>query len=300
MSSALKAALEQYMDNRGGGDGLFSTPIDALVLMRTSREILPHHMIYKPALCIVVQGAKEVTLGDKVFDYTDMQALVVSVELPAFGRVTRASAAAPYLGMTLEFDVGTMRDVMEQLDATPKPAVEFGLGVFVDDLSEPLIDCIFRLIRMIAAPKAIPILYPSVMREIYFWLLTGPNGAELCKLALPNSHTQRIADAIYVLRENFSRSIRIEELATAARMSASSFHQHFRTLTSMTPLQYQKQLRLLEARRLMVADAANVTEAAYQVGYESVSQFSREYARMFGTPPKRDTTVLKAPVVLPA
>jgi len=240
-----------------------------------------------------------VTLGDRVFDYTDMQALVVSVELPAFGRVTRASATAPYLGMTLEFDVGIMRDVMEQLDVPPKPTGEFGLGLFVNDLSEPLIDCILRLVRMLATPKAIPVLYPSVMREIYFWLLTGANGAELCRLALPNSHTQRIADAIYILRGNFSRSIRIEELATAAHMSASSFHQHFRTLTSMTPLQYQKQLRLLEARRLMVAEAANVTEAAYQVGYESVSQFSREYARTFGMPPKRDTTVLKARVPLP-
>jgi AraC-like DNA-binding protein len=151
-----------------------------------------------------------------------------------------------------------------------------------------------RLVRLLATPKAIPVLYPSIMREIYYWLLSGPNAGAICKIALPNGHTQRIADAIYVLRENFSRSIRIEELAATARMSPSSFHQHFKTLTSMTPLQYQKQLRLLEARRLMVSDAANVTRAALQVGYESPSQFSREYARMFGTPPKRDAMTMKA------
>jgi transcriptional regulator GlxA family with amidase domain len=146
---------------------------------------------------------------------------------------------------------------------------------------------------MLGTPDAIPILYPSVMREICFWLLTGPNGGEVCKLALPTRHTRRMAEAIYFLRKNFVRPVRIEELAAAARMSPSSFHQHFKMLTSMTPLQYQKHLRLLEARRLMVAGGTSVTDTAYQVGYESASQFSREYARMFGLPPKRDATELK-------
>jgi AraC-like DNA-binding protein len=294
MSAALKTALVEYTTAQGGADGLFLTPIEGLVLMKTSKEILPYHMIYKPALCVVGQGAKQVSLGDQVFDYAEGQALLVSVELPAFGRVTRATATEPYVGLTVEFDVGLMREVMEQLDIPPKPNAEHGLGLFVHDLTDSLAECVVRLVRLLATPKAIPVLYPSIMREICYWLLSGPNADAICKIALPNGHTQRIADAIYVLRENFSRSLRIEELAAAARMSPSSFHHHFKTLTSMTPLQYQKQLRLLEARRLMVADAANVTHAALQVGYESPSQFSREYARMFGTPPKRDALTMKA------
>jgi len=289
MPSALKTALAQYIDASGGGDGVFSTPIAGLALMRTSREVLPHHLIYKPALCIAVQGSKQVALGDRVFDYTEMQALVVGMELPAFGRVTRASAAEPYLGMTVEFDVGVMREVMEQLDVPPQPKRDSGSAVFVEDLTAPLVDCVSRLVRMLSTPAAIPILHPCVMREICFWLLTGPHGGEFREFALPNGHMQRIADAIYLLRKDYSRPIRIKELAATARMSESSFHQHFRGLMSMTPLQYQKQLRLLEARRLMVAEGANVMQAALQVGYESASQFSREYTRMFGTPPKRDT-----------
>ncbi|WPB74312.1 AraC family transcriptional regulator [Archangium violaceum] len=293
MSSALKTALKQYIAASGGGDGVFSTPIDGLALMKTSREVLPHHLVYKPALCIAVQGSKQVSMGNRVFDYTEMQALVVGMELPAFGRVTRASATEPYLGMTVEFDVDVMREVMEQLDARleapPQPEGDSGSAVFVEELTEPLVDCLSRLVRMLATPMALPILQPSLMREICFWLLTGPHGGEFRKLALPNGHMQRIADAIYILRRNFSRPIRIKELAAAARMSESSFHQHFRGLMSMTPLQYQKQLRLLEARRLLVAEDANVMQAALQVGYESASQFSREYTRMFGTPPKRDT-----------
>jgi AraC-like DNA-binding protein len=293
MSSNLKEVVTRYIDANGGGDGVFHTAIDRLVLIRTSREELPNHIIYRPALCIVVQGAKQVTFGDDVFDYSEMQALVVSVELPAFSRITRASRKEPFLGIALEFDIGVMRNVMEELEALPKPNPDVGLGVFVDDLSGPLADCLLRLVQMLSTPKAIPILYPLVMREICFWLLTGPNGGEVCKLALPSSHTRRVAKAIYLLRENFVRPVRIEQLAAAARMSPSSFHQHFKMLTSMTPLQYQKHLRLLEARRLMVTDGTNVTSAAYQVGYESASQFSREYVRLFGVPPKRDATELK-------
>jgi AraC-like DNA-binding protein len=293
MPPSLKDDLIKYMDANGGGDGLFVTAIDGLFLMRSSTELLPQHILYRPALCITVQGAKQVVFGEEVFHYREMQALVVSVELPGIGRVTRATADAPYLGIVLQLDLGAMRDVMGDLDSPPKPRDDVGLGVFVDDLGGPLTDCVLRLIRLLKTPKAIPILYPLIMREISYWLLAGANGDEVCKLATPNGHTQRITEAIYLLREDFARPIRIEQLATTARMSPSSFHQHFKTLTSMTPLQYQKQLRLLEARRLMAVDGVSVTSAAYRVGYESASQFSREYGRMFGLPPRRDATEAK-------
>jgi AraC-like DNA-binding protein len=288
MPSALANALTRYIDAHGGGEGVFATAIDGLVLMRKFDSFLPSHAIYRPCLCVVVQGAKQVTLGDESLDYDELQCLIISIDLPAVGRVTRASAAQPYLAIALEFDVQVMREVMEELDSPPQPNDGVGAAIFVDTMVPPLTDCMLRLMRLLETPQAIPVLYPAIMREICFWLLTGANGGEVCKLALPNSHTRRIADAIRLLRDNFARPVRVEELAAAARMSVSSFHQHFKTLTSMTPLQYQKQLRLLEARRLMTADGANVSAAAYRVGYESASQFSREYSRMFGAAPKRD------------
>ncbi|MDX2235618.1 MAG: AraC family transcriptional regulator [Hyphomonadaceae bacterium] len=297
--SALKTALETFIDARGGADGVYLTPMERVVVMRNSRDTPPdnpQHVLYTPALCVVVQGAKQITVGEDAFDYGEGFALAVSVELPALGRVTTATPDAPFLGMTIEFDVAALHDVMAQLPAPPTPSAD-GLGVFVEKLSDPLKECLVRLARLLAAPEGVPVLYPAIMREVYYWLLTGPNGAEVCKIARREGHTRRIADAIYFLRKNFARPIRVEELADAARMSPSSFHQHFKTLTALTPVQFQKQLRLLEARKLMVVHAASVTSAAYQVGYESLSQFSREYARMFGAPPKRDAAALKGRVV---
>jgi AraC-like DNA-binding protein len=242
---------------------------------------------------VVLQGAKEVAFGDRTLRYDAMQSLIVSIELPAQGRIVEASPGAPFIGLHLDLDITGLRAVLEGLENPPQPA-DAGFSVFVDDLTGPLADCVLRLLRLAETPDAIPVLYPALQREICYWLLAGKNGSQIALLALPDSHTRRIADAIRLLRQDFARTIRVEELAQAARMSPSSFHHHFKTLTAMTPLQYQKQLRLIEARRLMLTDAANASNAAYRVGYESASQFSREYARMFGAPPKRDVAALKA------
>jgi AraC-like DNA-binding protein len=294
MSPTLIAALNRYMDSNGGDDGALVTPIEGLYLMRSRTERLPYPVLYKPALCITVQGAKQVLFGERMFDYGAMQALAVSVELPGIGRVTRASLSEPFLGIVLQLDLGILREVAAQLSPTPKPNENARMGVFTMDVDGPLADCIGRMIQMLEAPQAMPILYPAVMREIAYWLLTGKCAGEICKLASPNGRTQRIAEAICLLRDDIARPIRIEQLADTAQMSPSSFYQHFKLFTSLTPIQYLKQLRLLEARRLMAEDGANVTGAAYRVGYESVSQFSREYARMFGASPKRNIADLHA------
>lgn len=288
MASPLLAPVTAYMETQGGGEGLFPTPIGGVNIIRSFQERMPMRQIYRPSLCIVIQGAKQILFGEDVLDYGAMECLVVSVELPASGRIVEASREAPFVGMTIDLDVATLRDVLEQLDVPPGPVASPGPCVFVGQVDEPLADCILRLVRMCETPKAIPILYPSLMREICYWLLSGPHGSELRNLALPESNSERVVKAIYFLRDHFARTLRVEQLAEVARMSPSSFHQHFKALTAMSPLQFQKQLRLLEARRLMVADAASVAEAAYQVGYESASQFSREYSRMFGVAPKRD------------
>jgi AraC-like DNA-binding protein len=293
---ALAKAVMRYTDTRDG-ESPYSTAIDGLTILRADRETTPGHLIFKPALCLVIQGAKWAIFGDRRHDYRAGQALVVSVEMPALGRVAQARPGEPYLGLILEFDPAIMREVMDGLDATPEPHGDIGKGVFVADIDEPLADCTLRLMRLLDTPKAIPMLYPLVMREICYWLLTGPYGSEIAKITLANSHARRVVGAIHVLRDRYTEPLHIEELARTAQMSPSHFHRQFKALTSMTPLQYQKQLRLLEARRLMVAGEVNAETAAFQVGYESASQFSREYARMFGTPPKRDASSLRKAAV---
>jgi len=293
VSSALLTAVNAFMDAHGGGEGHFSVPGVAVHMLR-SFERKTTHFVYQPQLCITLQGAKEIVVGDETLRYGPLQCLIVSTDLPASGRIVAASPDEPFVGIVIGFDVVLMREVLEQLDTPPIPSASTSRSMFVADVDGPLADCVMRMVRLADTPKAIPILYPALIREFYYWLLIGPNGAELCKQAMPDSHLERIARAIHLLRNNFAQTLRVEQLAEAAHMSASSFHHHFKALTSMTPLQFQKQLRLLEARRLMTADAVNVAEAAYQVGYESASQFSREYSRAFGVAPKRDAMGQKA------
>ena len=294
MSSALRAALGRYMDDHPSEDGFYRTPIEGLVLMRTTERVGPAHLVYKPLLCIVLQGAKQVMLGNDVFDYGAMQYLAVSVDLPVVGRVTQATAREPYLALTLDLDIDLLREVAGQFDDRPKSGGRPPAGAFVGELEPQIADCLLRLLNLAEAPKAIAIVYPAIARELYYWLIASPHGAAILDLALPNSPTQRIAETIHVIRSEFAKPLRMERLAAIAHMSLSSFHQHFKAVTSMTPLQFQKQLRLLEARRLMLANLANATHAAYEVGYESTSQFSREYARVFGAPPRRDVVDLRA------
>jgi AraC-like DNA-binding protein len=293
MLKDLVKAVKRYTDAQAG-DSPFATTIEGVTILRSNHERRPDHRIHKPALCVVVQGAKWAIFGDKRFDYRAGQALVVSVEMPAFGRVAEANPTEPYLGVIIEFDLALMREVMEGLDVPPAPGRDAGSGVFVTDFGGPLTDCTLRMMRLLDTPKTIPILYPGIMREICYWLLTGPHGGEVMNMTLAHGHAQRVISAIHTLRARFAEPVRVEELAAIAQMSPSAFHRQFKAITSMTPLQYQKQLRLLEARRLIVADAANVETAAFEVGYESPSQFSREYSRMFGAPPRRDVSALRA------
>ena len=293
MSDPLVEAVHRYT-NAQEGSSPFVTAIDGVAILRSDHEKRPNHLIFKPALCITVQGAKWTTFGDQRFEYRAGQALVVSVEMPAFGRVTEASPDKPYLGIVIEFDLAMMREVLEGLDTPPVVGSDLDHGVFVIDVAGPLADCTLRIVRLLDTPRAIPMLYPAIMREICYWLLAGPQGVEVARLTLANSHAQRVISAIHVLRDRFAEPVRIDELAAIAQLGPSAFHRQFKALTSMTPLQYQKQLRLLEARRLMVSDPINVEAAAFQVGYESPSQFSREYSRMFGTPPRRNVASLRS------
>ena len=292
MGSPLVEAVRRFTEDQPG-EGPFVRVIEGLSILRSDHEKPPNHVIFQPALCIVVQGAKWVMFGDRRFDYRAGQAVVVSVEMPLLGRVAEASPAEPYLGLILEFDPAILREVLEGLGSPPTIGEEPKPGLFVVDLDGPLTDCTLRMVRLIDTPDAVPVLRPLIMREICYWLLTGPHGGEVAAIALANTHPRSILRAIHALRDRFAEPIRVEELAGIARLSASTFHRQFKAITSMTPLQYQKRLRLLEARRLLMAGSANVEAAAFQVGYESPSQFSREYSRMFGAPPRRDAVGLR-------
>jgi AraC-like DNA-binding protein len=292
MPRQLAKALLRYTE-RQPGESPFRTAIEGLLILRSDHPKPPTHMISKPAMCIVAQGAKWASSGGDRLVYRAGQALVIGVETPSIGRVFEASPGAPCLVLVLELDVAQVRSVAEELDEPPRVSGEPGRGVFVTDFEGPLADCALRLVRLLDTPKAIAALYPIIMREICYWLLTGPHGGDVARMTLANSPSHRVITAMQNLRSRFREAVRIEELAAIAQMSPSAFHRQFKALTSLTPLQYQKQLRLLEARRLMISTAVKVEAASFEVGYESPSQFSREYARMFGAPPKRDTTQMQ-------
>jgi len=290
MANALTTTIAAIMDAQGIGNGAWQTPVPGLHLVRVHAAIPPRHMTYRPSLCIVAQGAKEVLVGNQTLRYGEMQSLVVTVEVPVLGHIVQGSAEEPFIGATLQLDADIILDVVTRLDAPTPSQGRPGFGLVVKDMDAQITSALIRLLDTIGRPGAVEILYPAIMREIAYWLLTGPAGANVARMVLPEGQPLKIARAIHHLRQNYDAPLSVSRLADVAGMSASSFHHHFKALTSMSPLQYQKHLRLLEARRLMVAENERAGAAAFSVGYESVSQFSREYARMFGAPPRRETT----------
>lgn len=291
MLNELKTLIAAAADAATGTEPFFTTPIAGLTVMRAHQPGPPLRMVYRPVLCLVAQGAKRMMAGEAIHAFGAGQALIVGVDIPATGQIVRASAAEPYLAAAVELDIPLLRELVAT--AMPPRRDDAASAMFVGEGDAALTECMVRLLRLIGEPQAAPVLQPLLLRELHFRLLTGPYGAALARLAVPNGRTERIARAIRRLRQDFAQTLRVEELAAVAGMSVSTFHLHFKTATAMTPLQYQKQLRLLEARRLLLADAS-AEHAAYAVGYESPTQFSREYARMFGLPPRRDAAQWRA------
>ena len=285
----LKRAVLEYADAHSDGEGMVATPVPGLSVMRAYAPTGIIHSIYRPVVCLVLQGMKQVTAADDVHDFAAGRSVVVGVDMPVMGRVVRASREEPYVAMAVELDMGVMQEIMAQVGAPAQPRGGAVRNVVVDDTSEAVAECALRLVRLIARPEAAPVLHGPILRELHYWLLAGPHGAAIRRLALPGGHAQRIARAVALLRSDFARPLSVERLAATAGMSPSSFHQHFKAVTSLSPLRFQKQLRLMEARRLMRSEGMSASRAALQVGYESVSQFTREYGCAFGAPPGRDT-----------
>ncbi|BCM18012.1 AraC family transcriptional regulator [Mesorhizobium sp. J8] len=272
--------------------GISSTAIPRLTLIRADQPSAPVPAVYEASLCIIAQGSKRVSLADQNVVYDASSYLLVSVDLPLVGHVLEASPAAPYLCCKIDFDLAALADLL----VTERRAFgEKDLPVLAVYPSDPdLIDAASRLVKLLDRPETIDALAPLIEREILYRLLTGPHGATLRQMGTVDSHLNQVSRAIATIRNGFQAQLRIDEIAAASGMSASSLHAHFKAITRMTPLEYQKQLRLQEARRLMLADGANAGTAGFAVGYDSPSQFSREYRRLFGAPPRQDIERLQA------
>lgn len=291
----LAALISEYIGTRESGS--YKTDISQLEMQKCStRGSL--RRIWQPVLGIVAQGQKEVFLEEKLYRYGAAQYLVVSVDLPLNGFVVEATTARPYLGFMLSLDPTLLCDMMTEvrsnLNKTSVHKTEDSIpGLSISNADTSLIDCAIRLVKLLDTPQDIPMLAPIIIREIYYRLLTGQQSSAVHQIATPGSNMQRIAEVIKLMKTDFINPMRVENLARQASMSPSSFYQHFKAVTSMSPLQYQKQLRLLEARRLMLVENTDAANAAYQVGYSSPSQFSREYSRLFGAPPVKDIESLR-------
>ncbi len=286
---ALGKSIARWTDK---GDR-YETGIPGLSLHQRSEPSPPVSIMYEPRICMIAQGAKRVLLGDETYVYDPQHFLITSVDLPTVVQVIHASLEKPYLGLVLRLDQREIAQLL--LDSNlpmPRPQ-QSSRGMATGEVTLPLLTAFHRLLDLLSEPKDIPILAPIIQREILYRLLVGDQGVRLRQMASAGSQSQQIASAVHWLKGNFTLPLRIDDLAAQVNMSTSTFHHHFRAVTAMSPLQYQKWLRLNEARRLMLTENQDAAAAAFQVGYESPSQFSREYCRLFGNAPLRDITNLR-------
>jgi AraC-like DNA-binding protein len=286
---ALGKSIARWTDK----GGLLVTAISALSLSRRDAPTQPTSYMYEPSVCVIAQGAKRVLLGDDTYMLDVHHFLITAVDLPTVVQIIQASREQPYLGLILQLDRREIAQLMVDSNLPPPRAQQSSRGMAIGEVTLPLLIAFQRLIDLLAEPKDIPILAPLIQREIIYRLLVGDQGARLRQIASAGSQSHQIAQAIDWLKSHYTLPLRIDDLAAQVHMSPSTFHHYFRALTAMSPLQYQKWLRLNEARRLMLTERLDAATAAFQVGYESPSQFSREYSRLFGAPPLRDITYLR-------
>ena len=290
MIQSLLASAARFAQTHANEHGVAYTPIPGLAVVRETMPTELVHAINRPLVALVLQGGKRVSMGASTFDLGAGQSLLLTADLPTVSQITRANRAAPYISIIFELDIGTIAELVAEIGSAPFSS---GASIRVDQTEAEVADAALRLLRLLDRPGSIPVLQTQLLRELHFWLLSGPHGGAIRALGVPGSHAQRIARAVNLIRAEFATPLGVEQLAEVAGMGLSSFHTHFRAHTSLTPLQFQKQLRLIEARRLMISEGEMISNAAYAVGYESVPQFTREYGRLFGLSPARDIRAAK-------
>ncbi len=287
--ATLRKSIARWTDRQGH----LETAVPGLTLSRADEPTPPLSGMYGPSVCLIAQGAKRVLLGEQTYTFDPRHFLITAVDLPAVSQIIKASREKPALGLKLKLDQREISQLMVDSNLPlPRPR-QSNCGMAVGEITLPLLSAFRRLIDLLDEPADIPILALTILREISYRLLVGDQGLRLRQIASAGSQSQRIAGAIDWLKSNFTGPLSIDDLAAHVNMSTSTFHHHFRTLTAMAPLQYQKWLRLNEARRLMLTERLDAAGAAFRVGYESPSQFSREYRRLFGDSPLRDITNLR-------
>ena len=289
--------MATLIERHASEDSGQATAIPGLFLLRATAPSEPVHALYAPAVCFAAQGRKRVMLADEAYCYDAAHFLLGAVDLPVVGQVVGATPDAPYLSVRLDIDAAEVGALVAEMDTLALPSVPpsaaIGRGLSVGRVDVPLRDAVTRLLRLLDRPAHIPLLAPLVTREILVLLLTGECGGDLRRITLGGGPMAGVVEALRHLNADFASPLRVNALAREAHMSVSVFHRHFKAVTALSPLQYQKRLRLQEARRLLLGEEADAATAALQVGYESASQFSREYRRLFGEPPRRDATRLR-------
>ena len=287
--------LIEVVSRHARADDMLEMPIPGLAIVHRSAPSFGVPVLHRPALCLIAQGAKQAMLADETYRYDAATYLVVSVDLPVTGQVIEASPERPYLGVRIDLEPPLLSELILQQPPPPGAAGGQGSrGLRLARTTPELVDAATRLVALLDRPAEAAVLAPLIRREIHYRLLTGDQAGAVRQIGAPDSRLAQVSRAIGWIRENFHRPFSIEAVAGAAGMSPSALHQHFKAVTAMSPLQYQKQIRLQEARRLMIGEARDAQAAGFEVGYESPSQFSREYARLFGAPPARDAARLRA------
>ncbi|ELB2242498.1 AraC family transcriptional regulator [Vibrio parahaemolyticus] len=285
--------LAKLIDRWTGDANQYDTPISGLRFSRWTTPTPPTSYTHNPSICLIAQGRKRVLLGEESFIYDANHFLISSVDLPIIANIIEASEEQPYLGLIMELELTEISQLIVDSELAFTQAKEAQKGIAVGELSESLLDAFVRLAELLDEGQNIKILAPIIKREIFYRLLMSEQGTRLHQIVTAGSHSHQIAKAIDWLKNNFVKPLSVGDLASFTGMSKSSFYRHFRSMTSMTPLQFQKKLRLSEARRLMLTENLDAMAATFKVGYESPSQFSREYSRLFGAPPSKDIKSLR-------
>lgn len=286
--NTLKEVVLAYASRHANRDGLARTPVPGLRMMYVETPAGDLHSVYRPLICLILQGAKRMIVGREEQVFSAGQSVIVSADMPVAGRIVQATRTEPYLAIAVEMEMTVLRELAAQMGDQPDRRRSEMRTLFVEDTDAAVTDCASRLMRLVDRPDAMPLLRPGIMQELHYWLLSGRHGAAIRTLSDPNGCAGRLAEAIAILRAEYRSRLPVERLAAAAAMSLTAFHKHFKHMTSLTPGQYQKRLRLIEARRLLLDEGLSASSAAFEVGYESVSQFTRDYGRLFRAPPKRD------------
>ncbi len=287
--TVLRALLARFTEDKDH----HGTAIPSLELFRFDEPSGPKTAMYEPSICLLGSGSKQVAMGEDTMVYDTSHFLLTSLDVPTVVQIPSASPTEPCMGVSLKLDLREVAQLMVESELPAPRTQQAGLAIMTGTVTLPLLDAVIRLVQLLENPDDIPIMGPIIKKEILYRLLTSDQGLRLRKIASAGSQSHQVTQAIGWLKQNFVQPLRVAELANKVGMSSSTFHSHFRSMTALSPLQYQKHLRLQEARRKMLMEHQDAATAAFEVGYESPSQFSREYSRLFGAPPLRDINRLR-------